>query len=122
MVKTPSQESIVQFVVDDFASKFVSLTGFLLPDEAFADVFKDADTEIMDGIETYEKPGEELPHKTSAFIFFPDLNITVCAIMHRKRDSDATGKITVSAVYGGKNDVFLPVETERTFEPTILLD
>lgn len=73
MVKTPSQESIVQSVVDDFASKFVSLTGFLLPDEAFADVFKDADTEIMDGIETYEKPGEELPPQDECVHLLPRL-------------------------------------------------
>ena len=55
MTTTPTQESIVQSVVDDFANTFIGLTGFLTPDKAFAETFKDADTNLFNGIETYEQ-------------------------------------------------------------------
>lgn len=121
MTTTPTQESIVQSVVDDFASKFIGLTGFITPDKAFAETFKDADTNIFNGIETYEKDGEELPHTTSAFVFFRDINIVVAALMHQKHENDVAGKITVSAVYG-KGDALSTVATECTFAPDDFLD
>lgn len=121
MPTTPTQESIVQSVVDDFANTFIGLTGFLTPDKAFAETFKDADTNLFNGIETYEQDGEKLPHTTSAFVFFPDINIVVAALMHQKNENDVTGKITVSAVYG-QGEVLSTVKAERTFAPDDFLD
>ena len=121
MPTTPTQESIVQSVVDDFANTFIGLTGFITPDKAFTETFKDADTNIFNGIETYEKDGEELPHTTSAFVFFRDINIVVASLMHQKHENDVTGKITVAAVYG-QGEVLSTVKAERSFAPDNFLD
>lgn len=121
MPTTPTQESIVQSVVDDFANTFIGLTGFLTPDKAFSETFKDADTNLFNGIETYEQDGEEFPHTTSAFVCFPDINIVVAALMHQKHENDVAGKIVVSAVYG-QGDVLSGVKAERAFAPDDFLD